>query len=57
LTEDGFLWRKSHKGDEWVPIRGPGDETPFRREPTLEEQAAAIRRGWSGPIEFYDDEI
>jgi hypothetical protein len=49
LTEDGTLWRKTHKGDEWTAIRGPGDQNPFARQPTLEERAAAAGGGFCKP--------
>ncbi len=43
LTADGILWRKTHKGDEWTALRGPGDGNPYKAEDTPERVAKRLR--------------
>jgi len=49
LTDDGILWRKTHKGDAWDAIRGPGDQNPFKHKETLQEAAERMPRGFALP--------
>jgi hypothetical protein len=50
LTEDGILWRRTHKGDEWTAIRGPGDQNPFKAVDTPERVAQRLRDKLQGNI-------
>lgn len=44
LTDDGILWQKTHKGDTWTAIKGPGDGNPFKAPLTDEQKARMIKQ-------------